>query len=195
LFKTLRPDVEVYATDIRDFSREAGPEITFCVADITQELPADLEGRFDCVTTMHLFEHLPPDSYDRAIAEINRVLKPGGSWYIETPGTRSILFPSFSLGRTKYNCPINFFDDPSHVKPFSKGGLYYLLHDGGFDVRRVGFARNILFTILSPVLIVGGLVLRQRQWFLVGIGNLLGWSVFAHGVKPAAPVHSGQDQT
>jgi SAM-dependent methyltransferase len=195
LFKTLRPDVNVHATDIQDFSRQAGPEISFFVADVTQGLPAHLEGKFDCVTTMHLFEHLPPGSYDRAVGEISRVLKPGGSWYIETPGTRSILFPSFSLGRRRYNCPINFYDDPSHIKPFSKGGLYYLLHDRGFYVKRVGFARNVLFTILSPILILGGLVLRQRQWFLVGLGNLFGWAVFAHGVKPEGPVRSGQNQT
>src|SRR5512137_744746 len=89
LFKTLRPDLQVFATDIRDFSREAGNDITFFVADATQGLPSEYDGRFDCITTMHLFEHLSVQSCEAVIAAVHRALKPGGSWYIETPGVRS----------------------------------------------------------------------------------------------------------
>jgi hypothetical protein len=184
LFKTIRPDLQVFATDIRDFSQEAGPEIEFFLSDITKGLPPQFDGKFDCVTTMHLFEHLPPDSYDAAVTTIKCVLKPGGIWYIETPSTRSTCFPSLSLGIRRYNCPINFYDDPSHVKPFSKGGLYYLLSDRGFHVKRIGVARNLLFTVLSPALILAGLLLRNRVWLVIGLCNLFGWAVFAHGVKP-----------
>ena len=113
LFKTLRPDVNVHATDIQDFSRQAGPEISFFVADVTQGLPAHLEGKFDCVTTMHLFEHLPPGSYDRAVGEISRVLKPGGSWYIETPGTRRASTSRCITAVSR--------DRPSAVSPASSG--------------------------------------------------------------------------
>ncbi|MBM3861410.1 MAG: class I SAM-dependent methyltransferase [Verrucomicrobia bacterium] len=184
LFKVIRPDLKVFATDIKDFSREAGSDIVFFISDVTQGLPSELNGQFDCVTTMHLLEHLTTDSYDAVVAAIHCVLKPGGVWYIETPSTRSTWFPSFTLGLRKYHCPINFYDDPSHVKPFSKSGLFYLLVDRGFVVRRVGIARNLLFAMLSPVLILAGLLFRQRLWFGIGLGNLFGWSVFAHGTKP-----------
>lgn len=184
LFKTIRPDLRVVATDIKDFSRQAGPDIEFFVSDLTQGLPEEFAQSFDCVTTMHLFEHLPPGSYDAAVNSIKRVLKPGGVWYIETPSVRSTLFPSFSLGARKYQCPINFYDDPSHIQPFSKCGLFYLLSDRGFYVKRFGTARNLLFTVFSPALILLGFALRKRMWLTVGLTNLFGWSVYAQGIKP-----------
>ena len=78
LFKTIRPDLKAFATDIRDFSQEAGTDVVFFVSDVTKGLPSQFDGQFDCVTTMHLFEHLPVDSYDAAVTAIKRVLKPGG---------------------------------------------------------------------------------------------------------------------
>lgn len=185
LFKSIRPDLKVFAADIRDLSKNAGPGIEFFVADATAGLPERFDGYFDCVTTMHLLEHLPPAACDAVAETVKRSLKPGGAWYIETPGTRSAWLPSFSLGIRRCNCPINFYDDPSHLKPFSKGGLYYLLSDRGFDVVRCGIARNLLFAALSPGLILAGLLLRKRMWFSIGLCNLIGWSVYAHAVKRA----------
>jgi len=183
LFKFLRPDLHVTAADIKDFSESAGEAIPFVVADITKGLPRDFESRFDCVTTMHLFEHLDPGNYEAAVREIRRVLKPGGHWYIETPGLRSLFFPSFSFGRDRYSCPINFYDDPSHIKPFTQGGIFYLLQDNGFLVKRTGIARNWLFTLCAPILILGGLLTGKRLWLAIGLSNLFGWSVFGFGTN------------
>lgn len=183
LFKFMRPDIQVYAVDIEDFSRSAGDSITFAVADITKGLPKDFENRFDCVTTMHLFEHLDPKNYDTAVCEIRRVLKPGGVWYIETPGLRSLFFPSFSFGRHRYSCPMNFYDDPSHVKVFTEGGLFYLMKNNGFIVKRTGVARNWLFTFCAPILVLAGFLTGKRLWVAVGLFNLFGWAVFGHGTS------------
>jgi len=183
LFKFMRPDVQVTAVDIKDFSEAVGAEIPFVVADITNGLPKDFEERFDCVTTMHLFEHLNPESCEAVAREIKRVLKPGGVWYIETPGLRSLFFPSFSFGRARYSCPMNFYDDPSHVKPFTQGGLFYLMNNAGFVVKCTGAARNRLFTLCSPVLVLVGLLTGKRLWLAVGLFNLFGWAVFGHGTK------------
>lgn len=183
LFKHLRPDLNVFATDREDYSASAGDQLSFFVADITKSLPEELEGRFDCVTTMHLFEHLDPHDYAAALAEIKKVLKPGGLWYIEAPGLRSLCLPSLSLGRGRFSGPINFYDDPTHIKPFTEGGLYYLLTNNGFIVRRTGIARNLLLMLLSPILIIAGLLSRKRSVFTIGLFHLVGWSVYASGIK------------
>lgn len=183
LFKYLRPDLQVFATDIVDHTASAGPGISFFVSDLTKGLPGELENKIDFVTTMHLFEHLEPSGYKNAVREIRKVLKPGGVWYIETPGIRSVFFPSFSLGRGGFHGPINFYDDPSHIKPFSQGGLYYLLTNGGFGVARTGIARNLVFFLCSPFLILAGVLLKKRLWLSLGLFNLFGWSVFAYGTN------------
>lgn len=183
LFKFMRPDVQVYATDIHDFSASAGDAIPFVVADITKGLPKDFENRFDCVTTMHLFEHLNPETYETAVREIKRVLKPEGVWYIETPGSRSLFFPSLSIGRDRYNCPMNFYDDPSHVKVFTEGSLFYLMKNNGFTVKRTGIARNWLFTLCAPALVLFGIIMGKRLWVALGLFNLFGWAVFGHGAS------------
>ncbi len=193
LFKFMRPDLNVYATDVKDFSASAGSEISFFMADITKGLPEEFENKFDCVTAMHVFEHLAPRDYDSAIDAIKKVLKQGGTWYIETPGIRSLFFPSFSLGRKQFHCPLNFYDDPSHVRPFSKCGLYFLLKDHGFEVKRTGTARNMLFLLSSPLLVLAGILFCRRLWLAIGLCNLFGWSVFGHGVMLRKERNSSSD--
>ncbi len=183
LFKFMRPDLNIHATDIRDVSKDAGNDIAFFTADITKGLPKDLDNKFDCVTAMHLLEHLPVNSYSRVMSEIRRVLKPGGILYLETPGIRSLFLPSFSMGRKKTACPINFYDDPSHVKPFSKTGLFYLMKNNGFTIKRTGIARNLLFALCAPLLMIIGLILNKRLLFTIGICNIVGWSVFGCGIN------------
>lgn len=183
LFKFMRPDLDVYATDIRDVSKDADNDISFFMADITEGLPKDLDNKFDCVTAMHLLEHLPVSSYNNVLANMKKVLKPGGVLYLETPGVRSLLFPSLSIGQDKFHCPINFYDDPTHVKPFSKAGLFYLMKHHGFTVKRTGIARNLVFALCAPVLIITGILVNKRLLLAIGLCHCFGWSVFGCGIK------------
>jgi hypothetical protein len=52
-----------------------------------------------------------------------RVLRPGGLFMSYVPTQWSTLYPF----------PANFYDDYTHVRPFSRTGLTRLLEDAGFD--------------------------------------------------------------
>jgi hypothetical protein len=81
--------------------------------------------------------------------------------------------------------PLNFYDDPTHVRPWTKHGLYCWLADyGGLDVVACGTKRNWprvpLDLISAPVFLALGQVEKSLQAWK----NVIGWSVFAIGKKP-----------
>jgi len=102
------------------------------------------DNAFHVVTCAHVLEHM--NDPIPALAEIVRVCKPGGAIYIETPSQRAALMPfGFS-----------FWDDPTHVRPYTVVSLEWLLKDAGLHNVRRGVKRSfagILFGI--PYMIVG----------------------------------------
>jgi SAM-dependent methyltransferase len=95
---------EVYGADLDTdtvlAAREVGgpPNLSFVEEDVTNMTFAD--DTFDAVTSMETFEHVDPDGY---LAEIRRVLKPGGKLILSTPQNR--------MGRI----PVNF----AHIREYS----------------------------------------------------------------------------
>lgn len=82
----IQQGVEIYGLDISDVIVEKAKEIfngraQFIVSDIRNiQFPSSF---FDCVYTMGTIEHVP--DYHRAIKEVFRVLKPGGTAVIGVP--------------------------------------------------------------------------------------------------------------
>ncbi len=74
------------------------------------------DGVFDVVTAVSLIEHLRSPTC--MLREALRVLKPGGVLILVTPNWR------FSYKR--------FFDDPTHVHPYSDTSIGFLLRSVGF---------------------------------------------------------------
>lgn len=79
---------------------------------------------FDVVVVKDLIEHLqfPADT----IQEIYRVLKPGGTAYFSTPTPQ---------GKS-------FYDDYTHVRPFTRKSLRSLLEDCGLQVEGMYYTGN-----------------------------------------------------
>jgi SAM-dependent methyltransferase len=172
----LRPDLKIVGIDIEDFSTDfAGTGIKFVKRDVTKERLPFGDNSVDAVQMLHLLEHL--DTYEILCNELKRILKTDGRIYVEVPGLRSLFVPSFGFA-AEQRSPANFFDDPGHVRPFSKGRLFYLFFDKGFHPLRFGTYHNYLFMFLSPVLMLWGLAVHKREWFLRGLWHLVGWSVF-----------------
>jgi len=74
---------------------------------------------FDLIMLNHVIEHIT--AYDHMMSELTRVLKPSGHLYIRTPDIKRV-------GMT-------FFDDYTHVKPYSREGLTALM--SAFGLRPV----------------------------------------------------------
>ena len=64
------------------------PRCSFAVAG-ADALPFEDES-FDTVVLWEVLEHVPPGTEEQAFAEIARVLRPGGSFYLSTPNATPI---------------------------------------------------------------------------------------------------------
>ena len=89
---------------------------------------------FDMVSARHVIEHIPDP--DRFIAEIARILKPGGYFYIRTPNSKALGRKVFA----KYWFPN---DVPRHLVLFSRTNLTLL-------AGRYGLAKLRAVTLSSP---------------------------------------------
>ena len=144
------------------------------------ELPYET-NYFDSIIFTHVLEHLNnPLSLGN---EINRVLKSGGKIYVEAPNWSSILVPSFGFHREQHN-PFNFYDDPTHIKPWTKHGIYEFLSDNcQLKVQKVGIVRNWIRIPLDLFIIIFGLISGNRKLIISSFWNVYGWCVFGIGEK------------
>jgi SAM-dependent methyltransferase len=86
------------------------------------DIPFGAES-FSGVFCCFLFEHL--DEPGRAIREIGRVLRPGGRLVLVVPSPRTLM--------------TTFYDDFTHIRPFTKASLRELAREGGFGRSTVQF--------------------------------------------------------
>ena len=109
--KTLPEGCTLYLTDLSDGMLEAAKEnaahlreARFQRADI-QEIPFG-ENSFDCVIAHMMLYHVP--DLPKGLAEVHRVLKPGGAFYCATYGENGIMaYLSALLGRFGVTDPLN----------------------------------------------------------------------------------------
>jgi SAM-dependent methyltransferase len=132
----------------------------------------------DAITCMHLVEHLRDSTLLEQ--EIARLLKPGGQVYIETPHPRSLTLSS-PRGRAAGTFTLNFWDDPTHVRPVSVGSLAQDLRGRGLEVVASGISRNWLFAAAYPLLF---LTPASRKKYTARI-HWLGWSAYLTARRPS----------
>lgn len=89
---------------------------------------------FDVVRAKEVLEHI--DKPEKLIMEIRRILKKGGLLILHVPTHYSLFYPF-----------TNFFDDYTHIRPFTKKGIILLLGSFGFtDISISGYTigRNFI---------------------------------------------------
>jgi len=174
----LRPDLRFFAVDLAESSTSYPPGCAFQQADLEHERLRWADGSMDAITCMHLVEHLRDSTLLQQ--EIVRLLKPGGQVYIETPHPRSLTLSS-PRGRAAGTFTLNFWDDPTHVRPVSVGSLAQDLRSRGLEVVASGVSRNWLFAAAYPLLF---LTPASRKKYTARI-HWLGWSAYLTARRPA----------
>jgi ubiquinone/menaquinone biosynthesis C-methylase UbiE len=126
---------EMVRTAVRRF-----PVLQGCVADAAG-LPFESE-RFDIVQSLGVLEYIGP--YERAVRELRRVLKPGGTLVISVPNRHSLFRRLRRLERFM-TAPLRRLrahrkgDTGWEVQQWSLGEAVNLLQDSGFNVVDVHF--------------------------------------------------------
>lgn len=157
------PQVRLIAVDRGSLYRTEleAQGVEFHETDVaTEPLPIN-EGLVDLIILNHLIEHIADCEF--LVRQLRRVLRPGGVVYIRTP----------NLERVKWS----FWDDYTHVKPFTPRALDHLMRTVGFERRFMldsdhprifldtltdGRLRRVLFSsIFGGKEIEAGYVLRQ----------------------------------
>lgn len=114
------PQITKFGVDLSDhFQAElTRHNIELLIANVGKENIPMPDGSFDLIMLNHLIEHI--QNYDFLITEIKRLLAPGGVCLIRTP--------DFAKKRA------NFYDDYTHVKPYTHGGLRHMAAAYGFEI-------------------------------------------------------------
>lgn len=107
------PNAQLFGTDVLNAVKF--DKLEFILASATH-LPFRA-GSFDAVSCKAVLEHLSGPL--QAIREINRVLKEDGIVFISVPDARSK----------------SFWDDYTHIRPYTKKSMKALLIDGGFEMQ------------------------------------------------------------
>lgn len=155
--------------------------INYKVIDLeNHSLPYSKEY-FNIIIFTHVIEHLKSPML--LGKEINRVLKKGGRIYIETPNWTTMFVPSFGFHREQHN-PFNFFDDPTHIKPWSKHSIYeFLLQGCHLDVQKIGNTRNWFRIPLDVIFVILGIFQGNRDKIISSFWNIYGWCIYGIGTK------------
>jgi len=173
----LRPDLRLLSVDVAGAPEKYPAGCQFQRADLEQERLPWADATVDAITCMHLVEHLRDLTVLQR--EVARLLKPGGQVYFETPHPRSLTLAS-PRGRAAGTFTLNFWDDPTHVRPVAVGALARTLRDEGLEIVASGVSRNWLFAASYPLF---WFLPASRKKFTARI-HWLGWSAYLIARRP-----------
>lgn len=106
------------------------------------------DGSFDRIALLEVIEHLPADASAGYLAELRRVLAPGGRLLVTTPNYRS-YWPLLEWGIDHFGGAAEM-GGVQHIARFHAASLRRALTDAGFRVRELGSVYH-LSPFLAPV--------------------------------------------
>lgn len=91
----------------------------------------DLENeQVDLIICYHVLEHILDDQ--KAMEELHRILKPGGTIFIQTPFKEGAIYEDFTITNPEER--LKHFGQADHVRVYSINGLKNRLEQTGFKV-------------------------------------------------------------
>ena len=99
------------------------------------------DGHFDVITMLAVFEHIEPERLVALVAEIRRLLKPGGTYILTTPAvwTDGLLRV---MAKLRLVSPVLFAE---HKDAYSHAKISRILERGGFSRSSMRFGYFELF--------------------------------------------------
>lgn len=124
---------------------------------------------FHVIILSHIIEHLP--NGDKVIDGLIPKLLPGGVIYVEFPSTRSERLPSM-------RGTLNFYDDPTHCRVFTRGEVERIVERNGCVVLRSHTRRDWIRIISIPLLAINsyvkyGYIVGSVFWDLLGFAEIV----------------------
>jgi ubiquinone/menaquinone biosynthesis C-methylase UbiE len=137
----LRPNALLYGVDLLDHLGVVKNEldVDFKLVNLVSEKIPYPDDYFDYINCSHVLEHL--NTTIPTVSEFARVLKPGGVIYIETPDIRWTMLPRIPFLISDVG-GYHFWDDPTHVRPFSRVSLRLLVGYADLTCMKTGMARK-----------------------------------------------------
>lgn len=153
-----------------------------------------IDESVDVAFMSHVMEHLNAPMH--ALTEVHRVLRAKGYVYIEAPGARSTWIRARSwlqrtTTRNDLKVTLNFYEDPTHVRPYTGHEITAVAADCGFATIRYGVRRAYgpIGVIPAAFALASGLLFPPQslpRYHLVSGGyfHLVGWAEYAIMRKP-----------
>ncbi|MEX2605708.1 MAG: methyltransferase domain-containing protein [Kiritimatiellia bacterium] len=142
--------------------------------DLSKPLPFE-DSSFDGVIATEVLEHLP--NHSAIIAEVGRILKPGGVFIFTTPNVHRFssrlgffCHGSHNMSGALLNWSVPVDDLYStHYNPVYFPVIHSLLYQQGMRVRKLGHTRGspldcLLMVLMYPVLVLGLAGHLRKHW-------------------------------
>lgn len=170
----VRDDITMYAIDLARgeyFDRYAGYQLI----DASLERTKFTDAMFDAAVLSHVVEHVA--SLAGLLAELARLVKPGGKVYVEWPHPASTEFPRAEAlaARGIRASTVNFFDDSTHVNVLHTHDVVDRLAAAGFHAIAAGRIAN---DGLAPELLSYGVHNGDVELTTYGLWLVLGFSTY-----------------
>jgi SAM-dependent methyltransferase len=163
-----RPDLQLFGVDEAPAGVVTGA--TLLTGDVMR-LPFP-EGDFDLVFSRQVLEHVPDNL--GMIRELTRVLRSGGRLYIDCPDVRNAM--SWA--------PLNFWEDPTHLRPYTRKGLRRLFQLCGLEPRTTGRVRDWRLVLLGAFYLPVAWLSRDPFFVRHWLANITGVFIYGTAIKP-----------
>ncbi|TXD69052.1 methyltransferase domain-containing protein [Aequorivita lipolytica] len=137
------PNISYFSTDYED---EFIAEYRYNITQIPLE-----NDFFDLIICYHILEHIENDK--KAMEELHRVLKPGGTCIIQTPFKEGKIYEDFAKKTPEER--LDAFGQEDHVRIYSVVGLQARLKENGFqNVEIETFSANERFGFMEETVLI-----------------------------------------